>query len=85
MTKGLKRYEVKKSDKVPCEVCWKPFTPEDICSISYRTTNKMRRYQSGRPLVGTYKIRACPTCYKEVREAVDEAIEKICQSKAKNF
>ncbi len=79
--KGLKRFATQalKEDK-PCEICWKP--AKQLCSMSFRTWDTTRHYvRSGRPMVGTYKIKACPKCFLEMMKAVDDAIEKVCKSK----
>lgn len=79
MPKGLKNFEVKKEAE-PCYVCGKRL--QELSSISYRTWDPTRRYVgSGRPMVGTYKIKCCPKCFQELMAAIDGAIDQVCESK----
>lgn len=79
MAKGLKKFKVKKDGK-PCDICGKKL--KELNSINYRTWDTTRRYVgSGMPIIGTYKIKCCPSCYKKLITAIDGAIDKVCESK----
>ena len=58
----LKKFKIQPI-KRPCDICEKELI--ELSSISIRTWDTSRRYKgSNRPIIGTYKIRCCPKCFK---------------------